>query len=156
VDFNLTLLGQSLAMFIFVWFCMKYIWPVITQAIETRQTEIADGLAAAARGRRDLSTAKEEADKLIAAARSQAREIVEQANTRASAIVSEGRASGETERRRQLEAAKAEIEVEQSRARDELRGQVAAIAVAGAEKILAREIDPAAHQALLNQLAREL
>jgi F-type H+-transporting ATPase subunit b len=156
VDFNLTLLGQTLAMMIFVWFCMKYIWPVITQAIEARQTEIADGLAAAARGRREMSEAKEEADKLIAAARSQAREIVEQANSRANALISEGRASGETERKRQLEAAQAEIEVATSRARDELRSQVAAIAIAGAEKVLAREIDAAAHQDLLDRLAREL
>lgn len=156
MDFNLTLIGQSVAMLIFVWFCMKYIWPFITQTIEARQTEIADGLAAAARGRREMTEAKSEADKVIAAARMQAREIVEQAGSRATALVNEGRANGEAERRRQLETAQAEIEVAMSRARDELRSQVAAIAIAGAEKVLAREIDASAHRDLLDRLATEL
>jgi F-type H+-transporting ATPase subunit b len=156
VDFNLTLIGQSVAMLIFVWFCMKYIWPFITQTIEARQTEIADGLAAAARGRREMTEAKSEADKLIGAARTQAREIVEQAGTRATALVNEGRANGEAERRRQLETAQAEIEVAMSRARDELRGQVATLAIAGAEKVLGREIDAGAHRDLLDRLAKEL
>ena len=156
MDFNLTLIGQSVAMMIFVWFCMKYIWPFITQTIEARQSEIADGLAAAARGRREMTEAKSEADKLIAAARTQAREIVEQANSRATTLVNEGRANGEAERRRQLETAEAEIEVAMSRARDELRGQVAAIAIAGAEKVLGREIDANAHRELLDRLARDL
>ena len=87
MDFNLTLIGQTIAMIVFVWFCMKYIWPFITGAIEQRQTEIADGLAAAEQGKNSLATAKVEIDKIIAAARDQARGIVEQANTRAASIV---------------------------------------------------------------------
>jgi F-type H+-transporting ATPase subunit b len=156
VDFNLTLIGQSLAMLLFVWFCMKYVWPLIMGAIEQRQTEIANGLAAAEKGQSSLATAKVEVDKIIAAARDQARGIVEQANTRASAIVEQGKADGEAARKAQVEAGRAEIGVEINRAREELRGQVAKIAVAGAEKVLGREIDANAHRDLLGKLAAEL
>jgi F-type H+-transporting ATPase subunit b len=156
VDFNATLIGQVIAMIVFVWFCMKYIWPVIINAIEARQTEIADGLAAAEKGQNSLATAKVEIDKLIAAARDQARAIVDQANTRATGIVEQGKADGEAARKAQVEAARAEIGVETNRAREELRGQVARIAVAGAEKVLGREIDANAHRDLLGKLAAEL
>jgi F-type H+-transporting ATPase subunit b len=143
-------------MLVFVWFCMKYIWPVIMGAIEQRQTEIANGLAAAEQGQNSLSTAKVEVDKLIAAARDQARGIVDQANSRASGIVEQAKADGEAARKGQLEAARAEIAVELNRAREELRGQVARIAVAGAEKVLGREIDANTHRDLLGKLAAEL
>jgi len=156
VDFNLTLIGQSLAMLLFVWFCMKYVWPLIMGAIEQRQTEIANGLAAAEKGQSSLATAKVEVDKIIAAARDQARGIVDQANTRATAIVEQGKADGEAARKAQVDAGRAEIEVELNRAREELRGQVARIAVAGAEKVLGREIDANAHRDLLGKLAAEL
>ena len=156
MDFNLTLIGQSLAMLLFVWFCMKYVWPVIMGAIEQRQTEIANGLAAAEKGQSSLSNAKVEVDKILAAAREQARGIVDQANTRATAIVEQGKADGEAARKSQLDAARAEIEVEINRAREELRAQVARIAVAGAEKVLGREIDASAHRDLLGKLAAEL
>jgi F-type H+-transporting ATPase subunit b len=157
VNLNLgTLIGQSIAMIVFVWFCMKYIWPVIMNAIEQRQTEIANGLAAAEKGQSSLATAKVEVDKIIAAARDQARGIIDQANSRATGIVEQSRADGEAARKSQLEAARAEIEVEINRAREELRGQVARIAVAGAEKVLGREIDANAHRDLLGKLAAEL
>jgi F-type H+-transporting ATPase subunit b len=156
VDFNATLFGQIIAMIVFVWFCMKYIWPVIMSAIETRQTEIANGLAAAEKGQSSLATAKVEVDKILAAARDQARGIVDQANTRATAIVEQGKADGEAARKAQVEAGRAEISVELNRAREELRGQVARIAVAGAEKVLGREIDANAHRDLLGKLASEL
>lgn len=156
MDFNATLIAQAIAMFVFVWFCMKYVWPFITGAIEQRQTEIADGLAAAEQGKNSLATAKVEVDKIIAAARDQARGIVEQANTRAASIVEQAKADGEAARKGQLEAARAEIEVEINRAREELRAQVARIAVAGAEKVLGREIDENAHRDLLGKLAAEL
>ena len=156
MDFNATLIGQSIAMIVFVWFCMKYVWPLITGAIDQRQTEIADGLAAAEQGKNSLATAKVEVDKIIAAARDQARGIVDQANTRATAIVEQGKADGEAARKSQLDAARAEIDVEINRAREELRGQVATIAVAGAEKILGREIDANAHRDLLGKLAAEI
>lgn len=156
MNFNLTFFGQTIAMIVFVWFCMKYIWPFIMGAIEARQDEIAEGLAAAERGRSDLVKAKGESETLIAAAREQARQIVDQANARAGEIVEQARAEGAEEKARQLDGARAEIAVEINRARDELRGEVVAIAVAGAEKLLAREIDPAAHGEMLDRLAAEL
>jgi F-type H+-transporting ATPase subunit b len=157
VEINIgTLVGQSIAMLFFVWFCMKYIWPVIMGAIEARQTEIASGLAAAEHGQSALTRAKTEADKILAAAREQARGIIDQANSRANGIVEQGKSEGEAEKKRQLESARAEIDVELNRAREELRGQVAKIAIAGAEKVLAREIDANAHRDLLTRLAAEL
>jgi F-type H+-transporting ATPase subunit b len=156
VDINMTLIGQVIAMAVFVWFCMKFIWPVVMGAIEQRQTEIANGLAAGEKGQADLAKAKTEAEKIIAAAREQARGIVDQANTRASGIVDQAKTDGETERKRQIDSARAEIGAETNRAREELRGQVAKIAVAGAEKVLAREIDANAHRDILSRLASEL
>lgn len=156
MDINMTLIGQVIAMIAFVWFCMKFVWPFIMGAIETRQSEIAEGIAQAEDGRQALTRANAEADKIIAAARDQARGIVDQANTRASGIVEQAKADSETERKRQVESARAEIDVELNRAREELRGQVARIAVAGAEKVLAREIDANAHRDILSRLASEL
>ena len=156
MDLNATFFGQTIAMFVFVWFCMKFIWPPIISIIEERQTKIADGLAAAEKGSRSLEEAQVEIDKMVAEARDQARQIIDQAHQRGNSIVDEARAGANQERERILVSAKAEVEQEVNRARDELRGQVGAIAVAGAEKILNREIDSAAHQDLLNQLAAEI
>jgi F-type H+-transporting ATPase subunit b len=156
MSINVTLFVQMLVFGLLVWFTMTFVWPVIRSAMDEREQRIADGLAAAERGQGDLRNAKVEADKIVAAARDQAREIVDQAGTRATDLVDQARSDGESERKRQLEAAQAEIQVEINRARDELRGQVAAIAVAGAQKILAREIDSNAHKALLDELAAEL
>jgi F-type H+-transporting ATPase subunit b len=156
VDINMTLLGQSIAMLVFVWFCMKIIWPPIMNAIEERQTKIADGLAAAERGQQSLDDAKSEAGKIVGDARKQATGILDQAHSRANEIVAEGKAEGVKERERQIVAARAEIEQEVNRAREELRGQVSAIAVASAEKILRREIDGKAHEDILTRLAAEL
>lgn len=156
MDINLTLIGQAIAMTVFVWFCMKLIWPPIMEAIEERQKEIADGLAAAEKGQQSLDKAKVEAEEIIAEARKQATVILDQANARANEIVAEGKADGIKERERQLAAATAEVEQETNRAREELRGQVSAIAVASAEKILQREIDAKAHDDILSKLAAEL
>ncbi len=152
----MTLLGQVIAMLAFVWFCMKYVWPIIVGGIEQRQKEIAEGLAAAEHGQGALTRAKAEAETILAAAREQARGIVDQASSRASGIVEHAKGEGETERKRQLDAARAEIDVQINRAREELRGQVAKIAVAGAEKVLGREIDANAHRDILGKLASEL
>ena len=152
----MTLIGQTIAMIVFVWFCMKFIWPPLMNAIEERQTQIADGLAAAERGQQSLEKAKAEADKIIGDARKQATSILDQAHARANEIVAEGKADGVKERERQLAAARSEVEQEVNRAREELRGQVSAIAVASAEKILQREIDPKAHDDILSQLASQL
>lgn len=156
MSINLTLWGQTIAMIVFVWFCMKFIWPPLMKAIEDRQTEIADGLAAAERGQNSLEKAKVGAQEIIDEARKQATSILDAAHSRANEIVAEGKAEGQRERERQLAAARAEIEQETNRAREELRGQVSAIAVASAERILKREIDSKAHEDILSKLASEL
>ena len=156
MDINLTLIGQTIAMIVFVWFCMKFIWPPILGAIEERQKQIADGLAAADEGEKKLTAAQAEADEIVADARKQATSILDQAHARANEIVAEGKTDGVKERERQLGAAKAEIEQEANKAREELRGQVSAIALASAEKILSREIDGKAHEDILGKLAQEL
>jgi len=156
VDINLTLIGQTIAMIVFVWFCMKFIWPPLLTAIEDRQEKIAEGLAAADKGQEKLEQARAEADEIISEARKQATGILDQAHSRANEIVADGKADGVKERERQLAAAKAEIEQEANRAREELRGQVSAIAVASAEKILQREIDAKQHEDILGRLAQEL
>jgi F-type H+-transporting ATPase subunit b len=152
----MTLLGQSIAMIVFVWFCMKYIWPPILAAIEERQAQIEEGLAAADKGQESLVKAAAEADEIVSEARKQATSILDQAHARANEIVADGKTDGIKERERQLSAAKAEIEQEANRAREELRGQVSAIAIASAEKILNREIDGKAHDDILGKLAQEL
>jgi F-type H+-transporting ATPase subunit b len=152
----MTLLGQSIAMLVFVWFCMKYIWPPILNAIEERQKQIEEGLSAADKGKESLVKAEAEADEIVSEARKQATSILDQAHARANEIVADGKSDGVKERDRQLSAAKAEIEQESNRAREELRGQVSAIAIASAEKILNREIDGKAHDDILGKLAQEL
>ena len=156
MDFNLTFWGQTIAMLVFVGFCMKYIWPPIMNAIEERQTQIADGLAAAERGQQSLDKAQAEAEEIVDESRKQATTILDQAHARANEIVAEGKADGTKERERQVAAAHAEVEQETNRAREELRGEVSAIAVASAEKILQREIDTKAHEDILSKLAAEL
>jgi len=152
----MTLLGQSIAMIVFVWFCMKKIWPPLLAAIEERQEKIAEGLAAADKGQESLAKAAAESEGIVEEARKQATSILDQANARANEIVADGKADGVKERERQLSAAKADIEQEANRAREELRGQVSAIAVASAEKILEREIDGKQHEDILGKLAAEL
>ena len=156
MDINLTLIGQTIAMIVFVWFCMKFIWPPILEAIEERQQQIADGLAAAEQGEERLEQARAESDEIVADARRQATSILDQAHARANEIVADGKSDGVKERERQLTAAKSEIEQEANKAREELRGQVSAIAIASAEKILNREIDDKAHEDILGKLAQEL
>jgi len=156
VDINMTLIGQTIAMIVFVWFCMKFIWPPILAALEARQQQIEEGLAAADKGQEALVKAGAEADEIVAEARKQATGILDQAHSRANEIVADGKEDGVKERDRQLTAAKAEIEQEANRAREELRGQVSAIAIASAEKILNREIDSKAHDDILGKLAQEL
>ena len=156
MDINMTLIGQSIAMIVFVWFCMKFIWPPLLAAIEERQEKIAEGLAAADKGQESLAKATAESEGIVDEARKQATTILDQANARANEIVADGKADGVKERERQLSAAKAEIEQEANRAREELRGQVSVIAIASAEKILEREIDGKQHEDILGKLAAEL
>ena len=156
MDINATLWGQTIAMVVFVWFCMKFIWPPILNALEERQKQIEEGLAAADKSQEALEAAQAEAETIVTEARQQATGILDQAHARANEIVAEGKDAGVKERERQLAAAKAEIEQETNKAREELRGQVSAIAVASAEKILRREIDSISHEDLLGKLAQEI
>ena len=156
MDINLTLWGQTIAMIVFVGFCMKFIWPPILHALEERQQQIEEGLAAADKSQEKLVEAQAKADEIVAEARHQATGILDQAHARANEIVAEGKGSGVKERERQLAAAQAEIEAETNKAREELRGQVSAIAIASAEKILNREIDGKTHEDILGKLAQEI
>ncbi len=156
MDINLTLIGQTIAMMVFVWFCMKFIWPPILHALEERQKQIEEGLAAADKSQEKLVEAQAQADEIVADARHQATSILDQAHARANEIVAEGKDDGVKERERQLAAARTEIDAETNRAREELRGQVSAIAIASAEKILNREIDAKVHEDILGKLAQEL
>ena len=156
MDINMTLIGQTIAMIVFVWFCMKFIWPPILNALEERQKQIEEGLAAADKSQEKLVEAQARADEIVGEARQQATGILDQAHARANEIVADGKDAGVKERERQLSAAKAEIEQEANKAREELRGQVSAIAIASAEKILNREIDDKAHEDILGKLAQEI
>ena len=135
---------------------MKFVWPPLIEAIEARRQEIADGLAAAERGQQDLAKAESKVDELVAEARNQAAEILDQARSRANEIIAEGKDEGQRERERQLTAAQAEIEQETNRAREELRDQVADLALATASKILSREIDAGVHKDLIGDLAKQI
>ncbi|WP_281648059.1 F0F1 ATP synthase subunit B [Parendozoicomonas sp. Alg238-R29] len=156
MNINATIIGQTIAFAFFVWFCMKYVWPPIIGALNERQKKIADGLAAADRASTDLELAQAKAMEELRQARDQAKEIVDQANRRAAVIVDEAKDNAREEGERLIIAARAEIEQEVNQAREALRAQVASIAVAGAGKILGKQIDEAANSELVDQLAAEL
>lgn len=156
MNINATLLGQMLTFAVLVWFTMKFVWPPIMKALDERQRKIADGLAAAERARQDLANAEKRAAEIERDARSKAQEMLAAADKRAAAIVDEAKVAAKGEADRIVAGAKAEIDQEAQRAKDQLRSQVAALAVAGARKILAREIDPKAHADMLAGLEKEL
>lgn len=156
MNINLSLFAQAAAFFLFIWFTVKFVWPPIMRAIEQRQKTIAEGLAAAERGKQDLELASRRASDLIREAKEQAQEIIALAEKRASELLDEAKVAAKSEGDRIVAAAKAEIDQEVSRARDTLRGQVAVLAVKGAEKILRREVDAKAHAELLRSVAAEL
>jgi F-type H+-transporting ATPase subunit b len=156
MNINLTLFAQAIVFAAFIWFTVKFIWPYMLRAIETRQKTIADGLAAGEEGRRSLETSSRQAEQAVTQARNRAAEILSQAERRAAQLVDEARSTAKEEGNRELAAAKAEIEQEVTRAREQLRNQVASLAVAGAEKILRREVDAKAHADLLESIKRQL
>jgi F-type H+-transporting ATPase subunit b len=156
MNINLTLIAQAITFAAFIWFTIRFVWPPLSKAIDERQTTIADGLAAAEKGSKSFEEAKARIATMVEDARGQARQILDQAQSRANGIVEEARVGATQERERILQSAQAEVDQQVNRARDELRAQVAAIAVAGAEKILAREIDPRAHQELLDRLSAQI
>jgi F-type H+-transporting ATPase subunit b len=156
MNINLTLFAQAVVFAAFIGFTVKFIWPYMLRAIETRQKTIADGLAAAEQGRRSLESSTRQAEEAIAQARSRAAEILAQAEKRATQLIDEARSAAKEEGNREKAAAKAEIEQEVTRAREQLRDHVASLAVAGAEKILRREVDAKAHADLLEAIKRQL
>ncbi len=156
MNIGLTLVSQAVAFFLFVWFAAKFVWPPLMRAIETRQKQMAEGLAAAETGRVELQQAARRSDEELKGARDRAQEIVAQAEKRAAEIVDEARTVARSEGERLVAGAQAEIDQTVSRARETLRDEVAALAVAGAEQILRREVDRTAHAELLAQLRRDL
>ena len=156
MNINMTLIGQSITFAIFVWFCMKFVWPPIVNALEARKKQIADGLAAADRGKHELELAAKRASESLHEAKQKSAEIIAQAEKRAVQLVDEAKNAAKEEGDRMIAAAKAEIEQESHRAREVLRSDVAALVVAGAGKILRREVNPQAHADLLEAIKNEL
>ena len=156
MNINLTLIGQSITFFFFIWFCMKFVWPPIMNALHERRTKIADGLAAAEKGQHEEELAKQRASEILKEAKEQAGEIIRNAEKRAGEIVDEAKNDAKAEGDRLVHAAQAEIDQNITRAREELRGQVVSLAVAGAGKVRKKEIDEKANEALLSDLAAQL
>lgn len=156
MDITLTIIGQSVAFFVFWWFCVKFVWPPFMNIMEERRQKIADGLEAAARAEKDLQLAQAKSTDQLKEAKVEAAGIIDLANKRGSQIVDEAKQQAKEEANRIIAGAQAEIEQEVNRAKEALRAQVSAIAVAGAEKILEGSIDQAANEDMLNKLASEL
>lgn len=156
MNINLTLFGQMLSFVVFVWFTMKYVWTPIVHALEKRRNEIADGLAAGERGKRERELAENRARELLHEAKQQAADIITQAQKRGNEIVEEAKGQAREEGDRLLTAARAEINQEVSRARDELRGKVIQLAMVGARKVLEKEISAEQHDQLLRDVASQL
>jgi F-type H+-transporting ATPase subunit b len=156
MNINLTLFMQAAIFAVFIWACARYIWPMLMRAVETRQKQIADGLAAGEEGRHSLANAEKRIAEMMTDAKARAQEIVAQGEKLKTETIEQSKSMAKTEGDRLLAAAKAEIEQEVHRAREALRGQVAQLAVAGAEQILKREVDAKAHADLLATIEKQL
>jgi F-type H+-transporting ATPase subunit b len=156
MDFNLTLIGQTISMIVFVWFSMKFIWPVLMKVIEDRRKLIADGIAAGEKGQKELADARHGSEAIMAEARQKAVQVVDLAHKRSGDLVAEAKNTALAEGQRLVAQAKGEIANEQARAKDGLRKEVSTLALAGAAKVLGREVDAQAHAKLLDELAAEL
>jgi F-type H+-transporting ATPase subunit b len=156
MNFNLTLIAQAITFAVLILVIVKYVWPPLLKAIETRQKEIADGLAAAQEGKSALENASKKSEATLNDAKQKASEIIGQAEKRANEIIEEAKNTAKTEGDRIIESARSEIDQEVNRAKEGLRAQVSVLAVSGAEKILRKEIDAKAHTAILSKLAAEL
>ncbi|MCK9530872.1 MAG: F0F1 ATP synthase subunit B [Gammaproteobacteria bacterium] len=156
MNINLTLIGQSIAFFVFVWFVMKFVWPPLINVLNERKNTIADGLAAAERGKHQQELAEKRAAEVIHEARDRAAEIIAKAEQRANEIIDEAKNAARSEGDRLKAAANAEIEQEVFRAKEQLRGQVVSLAVAGAGKVLRKEIDAKSHESMLKDLVAQI
>lgn len=156
MNINATLIGQTITFIIFVWFCLKFIWPHVMKAMEDRKTKIAEGLAAGERGRHEQELAEQKAIEVIREAKDQAKEILAQAHKRGDEIVDEAKGDGRAEGERMLRAAEAEIEQQANQTREKLREDVVKLSIQGAEQVLGREVDESTHTEQLNRLAAQL
>ncbi|KTD45852.1 H+-transporting ATP synthase chain b [Legionella rubrilucens] len=156
MDINLTLIIQMLVFAAFVWFTMKFVWPPLAKALEERQDKIADGLSAAERGRKELELAQHRVRDELKHAKAQANEIIEKANRRANQLIEEAKESAKLEAQKQAKLAHDQLLQEVNHAKEGLRKQVAQLAIAGAEKILMKEIDEQANSKLLDKLIEEI
>jgi F-type H+-transporting ATPase subunit b len=156
MNINATLIGQSIAFFVFVWFVMKYVWPPLINVLNERKKTIADGLAAAERGKHQQEIAEKHAAEVIHEAKQQAAEIISRAEKRASEIVEEAKDIARAEGERLVTAANAEIAQEVTRAKEQLRGQVVSISVAAASRILKREINEQSQDELIKDLVAQI
>ena len=156
MNINLTLFGQTVAFIVFVWFCMKFVWPPIMAALTERKEKIAQGLEAAERGLQQQEKAAAQVEEKLSEAKQQASDIINQAQKRANEIVEEAKGVAVTEGERIKAAAQSEIDKEVNRAKEQLRAQVSTLAIAGAEKVLSKEIDANTHRAALEELASQI
>lgn len=156
MSINATLLGQMLVFAGLIWFTMKFVWPILIQAMDEREAKIASGLAAAEQGEKALADAESEADRILQEGREKAQDFIAQAQKRADDLVNEAKTSAREESERLLAQARAEIEQERLQARESIRQEVANLAVTGAEQILMQEIDRSKHQALLGKLVAQI
>lgn len=157
MNFNLgTLLGQAITFILFVWFCMKFVWPPIMKAIEKRQQEIAEGLSSAEEAKKDLAKAQANTEEVMQQARKEASALLEQANKKRALIIEEAQQEALQEKDKILAQARAEIDAERKQAQEQLRKQVSSLAILGAEKIIERSIDEAANSELIDKLVSEL
>lgn len=156
MNLNATLIGQLIAFALFVWFCMKFVWPPIIKAIEERQSSIANALASAEAAKKEQADTKVLVEQEITQAKLQAQEIVDLANKRRNEILEEVKSEAETLKAKIIEQGYAEIEAERKRVQEELRVKVASLAIAGAEKIVGRTVDEAANNDIIDKLVAEL
>ena len=156
MNFNATLIGQSIAFAVFVWFCVKYIWPVIIKALDDRQAKIADGLAAAEKGQHELKLAEKRAIEILRESKEKYQEFIVQGQKHRDEMIEEAKENARQEGERMLNAAKDSITQERQRAKEELREKVSMLAITGAEQILMREVDQTAHDNLLRKIGDDL
>lgn len=156
MNIGVTLLGQAISFALLIWFTMKFIWPPLMNAVKERQQKIADGLAAAEKARSELRDADTQIAEEVRKARQQASEIIDRAQQQGNQIIEKAKDEAQHEIERQQRMAQDEVAQMAQRARDELRSQIGTLALAGAEKIVQREIDAATHKALIDQLAAEI